>query len=338
MDAIVLVGGQGTRLRPLTATRHKSLVPIANRPAISHLLEWLTKSGFGRAVLATGQESDDLLAAYPGGRAHGLEIVVVRERERLESGGAIRNAVRAAAVEGRFAVFNGDVFLDFDFARAAAAHQAADAELTLALYEMDDPSPFGVAVTGADGLVTGFVEKPPRGSEASKLVNAGAWIFEPGLVDEIPAGAVRVEETLFPSLVARGRRVLGYRFDGIWADFGTAARYLELNQALVSRQGRSYIAGGVPVAPGAQVRESSVGAGCVIGKGAIVSGSVLWEGVRIEADATVDGSVLADRVSVGAGARLSGAVVGSGAMIAERAVAPPGTSIEPGARYDGADD
>ena len=182
MDAIVLVGGQGTRLRPLTLTRHKSLVPLCNRPYMEYLLDWLEASGFQRTVLALGQQNEDFADAYPAGRRGGMEIAIVTERERLESGGAIRHAVRSAGIEGRFVVVNGDVFLDFDFAEALRAHEAANAELTLALYEVDDPSQFGVAVVDADGLVTGFVEKPPPGTEPGRLVNAGVWIFEPQLV------------------------------------------------------------------------------------------------------------------------------------------------------------
>lgn len=186
MDAIILVGGQGTRLRPLTLTRHKSLVPVCNRPAIEHLFEWLASNGIDRVVLALGQANEDLAAAYPAGRHCGVEIVPVLETQRLESGGAIRNAVRACAIEGRFVVLNGDIFVDFDLRAALATHDAAGAVLTLALSEVADPSPFGVAVVDPKGVVIGFVEKPPLGTAPSHLVNAGVWIFEPGLVDEIP--------------------------------------------------------------------------------------------------------------------------------------------------------
>ncbi|MBI5947975.1 MAG: NDP-sugar synthase [Chloroflexi bacterium] len=338
MDAIVLVGGQGTRLRPLSLTRHKSLVPVCNRPAIAYLFEWLARSGFDRAVLAIGRDNDDLAEAYPPGRAHGIEITVVHETSRLESGGAIRNAVQTAGVEGRFVVLNGDVFVDFDFAAALRAHAEKQADLTLALYPVSDPSSFGVAVVDDESMVTGFVEKPPRGTAPGNLVNAGVWIFEPGLVAEIPTGPVRVEETLFPSLVARRRRVFGYRFDGTWADIGTPARYLSLNRELALRAGGNCIGENVSVDASARLSASSLGAGCVVGPGAVVRESILWEGVTIGAGASVDACILADGVSVGAGARLSGVVAGKGATIGEAASVPPGTSLEPGGRYDGRDD
>ncbi len=333
MDAIVLVGGQGTRLRPLTATRHKSLVPLLNRPAIEYLFDWLARSGIERVVLALGQSNEDLAASYPAGRHGAIEIVPIVEKERLESGGAIRNAVRTAGIAGRFVVLNGDVYVDFDFRAAYRAHVGFGADLTLALHEEEDPSQFGVAVVDPEGLVTGFVEKPPRGEAPSRLVNAGVWIFEPGLVDEIPAGAVRVEETLFPSLVARRRRVLGYRFVGHWADLGTPQRYLALSRALLA--GDNDIAMGANIAADADVAGSAVGPGSTVGSRARVTDSILWEGVTVGKGAVVERSILADGVIVGDGATAAGVVAGKGASIGAGAVVPQGTSIDAGGRYDG---
>lgn len=337
VDAIVLVGGQGTRLRPLTSARHKSLVLLLNRPAIEHLFDWLRRSGFRRAVLALGQNNDDLADAYPPGMYSGLELVLVREHSRLESGGAIRNAVAEAGIEGRFTVLNGDVFVDFDFAAALKSHERVAADLTLALYDVPDPSSFGVAVVDADGLVTGFVEKPPPGTAPSNLINAGVWIFEPGLVAEIPPGPVRVEETLFPSLVARRRRVLGYGFSGIWADIGTPARYLALHNALLA-DGRNVVDASAAVGVRAVLSGTAVGAGSTIAEAAVISRSILWESVNVGAGATVEDSILADGVMVGAGATVTGAVVGSGAKIPSGANVPAGTSVEAGSRYHGEDD
>lgn len=332
MDAIILVGGQGTRLRPLTLTRHKSLVPLCNRPAIEYLFEWLERHGIERVVLALGQANEDLAAAYPGGRLGEFELVLVQETHRLESGGAIRNAVQTAGVEGRFVVLNGDIFVDFDLNAAMAAHESREAALTLALHEVDDPSPFGVAVLDDEGMVSGFVEKPPLGTAPSNLVNAGVWIFEPWLVDEIPEGAVRVEETLFPSLVARRKRVLGYVFEGLWADIGVHSRYLTLNRELL----RTHAPYGenVAIEESATVTETSIGASSRIASGAEVSGSLLWEHVSVGRGAYVRDSILADRVMVGEGARVDGVVAGSGARIPENVVVPRGTLLEPGARYD----
>ncbi|WP_322795073.1 NDP-sugar synthase [Tepidiforma sp.] len=331
MDAILLVGGQGTRLRPLTAHRHKSLVPVCNTPAIEFLFAWLAKGGISRAILALGLANEDLAARYPPGRHRSLEILPVIETSRLESGGAIRNAVAQAGIEGRFVVLNGDVYLDFPLQRAIEAHVAASAELTLALYPVDDPSPFGVAVCDDRSRVTGFVEKPPPGKAPSNLVNAGAWIFEPHLVEEIPPGPVRVEETLFPSLVARGRTVLGYRFEGHWADLGTPARYLALHRELLG-EGNA-VHPGATIQPGASVTGSAIGEGCFLRAGASVSGSVLWERVHVGERARITASIIANDATIGPGAVVEGAVIGAGAAIEQGAVLPPGASVQPGARY-----
>ncbi len=346
MDAIVLVGGQGTRLRPLTARRHKSLVPVCNRPAIQYLFEWLAGSGIERAVLAIGQDNGDLASAYPVGVHAGIRVAHVLERERLESGGAIRNAVEVAGVAGRFVVVNGDIFTDMDLPAALRAHEKREADLTLALTPVEDPSRFGVAVVDEDGLVVGFVEKPPRGTEPGRLVNAGVWIFEPELVGEIPPGAVRVEETLFPSLVARRRRVLGHVFEGTWGEFGTPESYLHLNEQLLAGGTRTpnrdgvrgcHLAEDAEVAASADVEGSVLGPGCAVEEGAEVTRSVLWERVRVGRGAQVEGSVLAEGVAIGAGAKVSGLMAGAGAVVEEGAVVSGGTSLEPGERYHGQD-
>jgi mannose-1-phosphate guanylyltransferase len=334
MDAIVLVGGQGTRLRPLTAARHKSLVPICNRPAIDYLFSWLRESGIRRVVLALGLANEDLAEAYPAGNRDGMEFVTIFEKQRLESGGAIRYAVEQAGITGRFLVLNGDVYMEFDFRQALAAHESAGALVTLALSPVEDPSQFGVAVMDDAGWIRGFHEKPPLGQAPSNLVNAGAWIFEPAAVGMIPAGAVRVEETLFPSLAERGR-LFGHVFEGPWEDIGTPQRYLALNQLLAARS-ESTIATGCIVEPTAVFIASSLGPGSVVGQRTVVEGSILWERVTISDDVSVRNSILADGVTVEAGATIERAVVGHGATICAGAVVSPGTIIQPGSRVDGA--
>ena len=337
MDAIVLVGGLGTRLRPLTYTRHKSLVPLCNQPAIEYLFNWLAESGVGRVVLAIGQHNEDLEAAYPDGEWNGLRIVQVPEHTRLESGGAIRNAIREAGVEGRFLVLNGDIYAEFDLKVALAAHEEQRAELTMALYPVDDPSPFGVAALSDDGLISGFVEKPPPGTAPSNLINAGVWIFEPGIVAEIPDGAVRVEETLFPSLVARGRRVLGFEFQGLWADIGTPQRYLDVGVALATRSDMPSVHAEASVSVAATVSSSSIGAGTTLRGGASVEQSILWEGVTVGRNAQVRSSVIADGVDIGDGAILDGVVSGTGASFPPGAVVPSGTVVEPNCGWQAID-
>jgi mannose-1-phosphate guanylyltransferase len=336
MDAIILVGGQGTRLRPLTERRHKSLVPLCNRPAIEYLFEWIARSGFERAVLSLGQHNEDLARQYPPGSHCGIHIDIVQESERLESGGAIRYAVQQAGVEGRFVVLNGDVFVDFDFDKALRAHESSRAELTIALFDVTDPSAFGVAVTDNDGLITKFVEKP-QGIAPSNAVNAGVWIFEPGLVDDIPPGAVRVEQTLFPSLVDAHRRVLGYRFEGPWQDIGTPERYLELNMQLLD-SGTAGIAASANIAPAADVERSVIGAGTTISDMAVVRNSVLWENVIVGEGACIADSVIANDVTIGKGVNVAGVSIGPGASIRAHTNVRERASIAGETRYHGSDE
>lgn len=331
MHAIVLVGGQGTRLRPLTARRHKSLVPLLNRPAIEHLFEWLRRSGVNDVVLAIGRMNEDLAEAYPDGEYDGLRIRHVMERERLESGGAIRYAVEQAGISERFVVLNGDVYLDFDFGEALRQHEATQAVLTLALTPVDDPSSFGVAVVDDDSLVTGFVEKPPPGTAPSNLVNAGAWIFERHIVDEIPPGAVRVEETLFPSLVGRRQPVLGFVSDSLWADLGTPARYLALTRKLVAREGQC-IDPACNIDPAATIEGSTIGPGTNVAARALVRDSIVWERVTIGEGARVEDSIVADGAAIGPGAVVLDAVVGPGATVEANQHIPAGAIVEADAK------
>tara|TARA_B100001123_G_scaffold416737_1_gene518670 strand:- start:933 stop:1781 length:849 start_codon:yes stop_codon:yes gene_type:complete len=277
-----------------------------------------------------GQSQEDLVRGYPEGSWGSITITHVVEHERLESGGAIRNAVRTAKPEGPFLVLNGDIYVDFDLQAALAAHHRTNARLTLALCPVIDPSPFGVAIVDSNSQITGFVEKPPPGTAASDLVNAGVWLFDPSLVQEIPPGAVRVEETLFPSLVGRRENVLGYCFEGLWADLGTPARYLELSQSLVKRSGAPLLGRAVQVAEDANIEGSAIGAGSSVAEGAHVTGSVLWEDVRVEAGARIKDSVLANGVTIGAGAVVSGAVIGQGANVTVGAQVQQGELLEPG--------
>lgn len=331
MDAILLVGGQGTRLRPLTARRHKSLVPICNRPAIEYLLDWLAHSGIQRVILALGLANQDLATRYPPGTYHSIQILPIIEHTRLESGGAIRNAVAQANIQERFLVLNGDIYLQFDLHQALTAHIAHNAELTIALHHVDDPTPFGVAVCDQHHLITRFIEKPPPGQAPSHLVNAGAWIFERPLVDQIPPGPVRVEETLFPTLIAHQRPVLGYQIQGPWADIGTPSRYLALHHTLLRHT--NAIAPSATIASTAQIHTTAIGPGSVIGPDTHITGSVIWENVHIHPGATIIDTILADSVTVGQNAHLQQCIVGPGATIDPHATPPPGTTIQPDTRY-----
>ena len=362
MRAIVLIGGKGTRLRPLSWRAPKQLVPILNRPLLSYLLDALRSHGFERVTFAMTERDEAIEAAFTGDAAPpGLEVECVLEGEPLGSGGAIANA--SGGWDEPFLVCNGDIVSDIDLGAFAATHRQRGAELSLALSEVEDPSRFGVVVLGEGDRITRFVEKPPREEAPSRLINAGLWLFEPAVGRMLAADRFnRVEDGLFPDLASNGRGIFGHRHDGYWADVGNPEAYLQTNLDLLAgaapallpaawpEDGRAIGAGdlaedarvegpallgaGTHVGAGASLEGGVVaGAGCAIGSGATVAASVLWDGVGIGEGAQVRDSVLAEGARVGAGAVLEGVVLAHGAAVAAGERPPPGTLLDPEGVY-----
>ena len=318
MKAIVLAGGEGTRLRPLTWTTPKPLLPIVNRPFLEHQLAWLAGHGVTEVVLSLGYRSD----AFAGRSFSDLPLQVAAEPEPLGTAGAIRFAAEAGGVTSRFLVCNGDVLTDLDVSALVRFHTERDAEATIALTRVEDPSAFGVVPTDDDGRVLRFVEKPPPGEAPTDWINAGTYV--------IPTGrAVSIERETFPGLLARAGRLFALLSPAYWLDIGTPAKYLEANADRLARSGGASLVGpGATVAPGAAVDGSVLGAGAVVEAGAKVLRSVLFEGARVGAGAEVTDSVLAAGAAVEAGAAVSGvSIVGPGAVV------PPGERLT-GARVE----
>lgn len=365
MRAIVLVGGEGTRLRPLTWRTPKQLVPVVNRPLIEHLLNHLCRHGVRHVTLAMTQRGESIRTALGDGAALGVELDYAYEETPLGSGGAIARVGRGWRHRGTpasepFLVLNGDILTDLDVGAMAAAHRARGAELSIGLVRVDDPSSFGVAVlqgAAAGGRPEGaafierFVEKPPAASAPSHWANAGIWIFEPALLDEMDADRFhRVEEELFPSLADAGRSLLGVVHGGYWRDVGTPSSYLGANLDLVSAGAtgsgelrtdpgggdRVLVGSGSQLGEGALVRGPAVlGPDCSVASGAVVTRSVLWEGVHVAEGARVAGSILASGAVVEPGASIDDAVIAHGARVPTGATVSPGTTIEPGATAPG---
>jgi mannose-1-phosphate guanylyltransferase len=326
VKAIVLAGGEGTRLRPLTWTTPKPLLPIVNRPFLEHQLAWLAGHGVTEVVLSLGYKSD----AFAGRSFSDLPLQVAAEPEPLGTAGAIRFAAEAGGVTSRFLVCNGDVLTDLDVSGLVRFHEEQGAEATIALTRVDDPSAFGVVPTDGDGRVLRFVEKPPPGEAPTDWINAGTYVLEPSVLDDIPSGrAVSIERETFPGILARGGGLYALPSPAYWLDIGTPAKYLEANANRLARGGGASLLGpGAAVAPGAAVEGSVLGAGAVVEAGAKVLRSVLFEGARVGAGAEVTDSVLAAGAHVEAGAAVSGvSVVGPGAVV------PPGERLT-GARVE----
>ncbi|HET6917430.1 MAG TPA: NDP-sugar synthase [Acidimicrobiales bacterium] len=297
MKAVVLVGGEGTRLRPLTLTTPKQMLPVGGRPMIERVLEGLAVHGIDEVVLSLGYRPDAFIEAYPDGKCAGVRLQYAVEPEPLDTAGAISFAARHAGLDEVFVVVNGDVLTDLDVSALIEFHKNRDAEATIALTPVEDPSRFGVVPTDPDGRVIAFIEKPPPGEAPTNLINAGTYVLEPSVLARIPTDRkVSIERETFPAIVAEGR-LFAMASDADWVDAGTPATFLAANLRHA----------GPP--PGS----------CRIDDGATVRGSVLGDDVRVGQGATVEGSVLFDGATVAEGARVSSSVVGRGARIGEGA-------------------
>jgi len=317
MRAVVLVGGFGTRLRPLTEDIPKPLLPVGQRPIIEHVVRSLAAGGVTEVVLALGFRPDAFRDAYPSGICAGVPLHYAVEPEPLDTGGAIAFAARSAGIDETFVVVNGDVLTDLDVLRLVELHREWGGEATLHLTPVDDPSSFGVVATDEDGRVQRFVEKPAREDAPSRMINAGTYVVEPAMVERVPVGArVSVERVVFPAVAAEGR-LFAWCTDDYWIDTGRPELYRQANLDAVS--GRRRAVHEVAVARDAQVDgdvESSVlGAGAVVEAGAEVRGSVLLAGCRVGEGATVTDSILGPLSRVGAGAILDDVVLGRAAVV-----------------------
>jgi mannose-1-phosphate guanylyltransferase len=279
--AVVLVGGQGTRLRPLTEWLPKSMLPIANRPFLEHQVAHLRHHGATRIVLACGYRPDAIRDHF----GDSLEYIV--EDEPLGTGGAIAFAARG--IDETFVVCNGDVLTDLDLTALVAFHRSRRATATLALQPVDDPSRYGLVRTAADGEVEAFIEKPEPGQVDVDTINAGTYVLEPEVLDLVPPDvALSVEREVFPQLVGNG---LYGRTERVgWIDIGTPASYLEANLSEMGEGGT--VDPSAEIDPSAEVRDSVVGPGVVVGAGAHVARSVLLAGARVAAGAEVSEQVI----------------------------------------------
>lgn len=312
MRAVVLVGGFGTRLRPLTTHTPKPMLPVGHRPMIETIVEQLARGGVDEVVLALGFRPEPFTAAFPDQTCAGVRLHYAVEPEPLDTAGAIAFAARAAGVDGTFLVVNGDVLTDLDVAELLRVHRAFGAEGTLHLTPVDDPSAFGVVALGAGGRVERFVEKPAPGTEPSKLINAGTYVLEANVLDRIPPGRrVSVERETFPAMVADGT-LFAHPTDDYWVDAGRPHLYLQANLDVLDGRRRHLrcvpVAADAHIAAGATVRHSVVGPRCQVGEGALVEDSVLLPGAVVGAHARVRESLVAGRV--GAAAEVLRGVIG----------------------------
>jgi mannose-1-phosphate guanylyltransferase len=327
LEAIILVGGQGTRLRPLTIGVPKPLLPSAGVPFLAHLLAKAAASGVTRAVMATAYLPEMFAESLGDGAAFGLEIAYVHEEVALDTGGGVRNAAEMlrGGPDDPVVVLNSDILSGHDLRAQLDVHQKADAAVTLHLVEVPDPARFGCVPTDSSGRVTAFLEKAAK--PVTSQVNAGCYVFRRRVIDQMPAGQVMsLEREVFPSLIASGEMVMGYLEAAYWLDVGTPEAFVRgscdlvlgtlASAAMPGPPGQALLLPGAVIEPGAELSGGTVaGAGCVVGAGARVAGTVLLDGVTVGAGAVVNASVIASGARIGAGAVLDGVVIGAGADI-----------------------
>ncbi|MCX8526798.1 MAG: NDP-sugar synthase [Candidatus Nanopelagicales bacterium] len=342
-EAVLLVGGQGTRLRPLTINTPKPMLPVAGVPFTVHQITRARDAGVTRIVLATSYRAD-VFTAFMDDADLGIEVVIATEDEPLGTGGAIRHALAhlTSGPDEPVLIFNGDILTGLDIAGLVSSHVRADADVSLYLTAVDDPRAYGLVPMDDTGRVTAFLEKPSTPEEIiTNLINAGCYVFRRNVIDSIPAGRpVSVERETFPGLLASGAKVRGFVDEGYWLDLGTPLSFVRGSCDLVmgaapspavKQTGQAMLLEGAQVDPSASITNGSViGRGAKVGPGAVIDGAVVFDGAQIAEDARITNSIVGVGAVIGAGTVLDGAVIGDGATIGRHNELLNGTRVSPG--------
>jgi mannose-1-phosphate guanylyltransferase len=325
MQALILAGGEGTRLRPLTTTVPKPVVPLVDRPFISFMLDWLRRHDVDDIVMSCGHLATGVRNALGDGSALGVRLRYVEEPEPMGTGGAVKFA--ESLLDERFLMLNGDVLTDLDLTEQLEQHEQTGAVATLALTPVEDPSAYGLVRTASDCAVTAFVEKPSADQVDTNRINAGAYVLERRVLDLLEAGRpASIERDVFPRLVGDG--LYGYLAEGYWLDIGTPERYLrgsfDILEGTVDTPVRARVGSGLLAVDenaenaGRIIPAALVEAGCRIGEGARVGGrAILESGVTVGENTTIERTVVLRGADIGAGCTLRSCIVGPGARIGD---------------------
>jgi NDP-sugar pyrophosphorylase family protein len=351
VQAIVLVGGEGTRLRPLTYGTPKPMVPIMNVPFLARTMERLYEAGIRDVILPAGYMPQAIVDYFGDGSRLGMKITYVIEETPLGTAGAIKNVEEH--ITGRFFVLNGDVLTSLDLRSMLAFHDKKGGLGALHLIRVDDPSSFGCVVNDDNGRVSAFVEKPPKGQEPTNEINAGTYLLEREILDYIPSGRnVSIERETFPQVIAAGKDLYAYTTTDYWIDLGRPENYLAAHRDVlsgamplalepgISGSGRDALRGHPGVVPPVHADDDVVvdasakvgpnvvlGRGCSIGANAVVRESVLWERVSVGSGAAIEETIIASGATIGPKAQ-----VGRGSVIGHDVSVEPGQVLEPGSR------
>jgi len=305
--AVVLVGGFGTRLRPLTNDLPKQMLPVVRIPMIERVVSALGSFGVTEAVLSLGYRPDAFIDAYPDGMCAGVVLHYAVEPEPLDTAGAVRFAALSAGIDDTFIVVNGDVLTDLDVTELWNFHKSHGAEGTIALTPVEDPSRYGVVPIDEDGRVIEFVEKPAPGTAPTNWINAGTYVLEPSVLDRIASDRkVSIERETFPAMVADAS-LYALHSDSYWIDAGTPETYLRAQLDLVDgvRANEAAVLPSDEIDTSALVENSVLGADVVVGNGAIIRNSIVMDGVTVGPGVRIHDSIIASGARIGPDSHIS---------------------------------
>ena len=345
MKAVILAGGEGTRLRPLTLSTPKPVVPVVDRPFLRHQLDLLLRAGVREVVFSVAYRPERVEAVFGDGSALGLRIRYAVEEFPLGTGGAVRNAL--PLLDERTIVLNGDILSDVDVSTIVARHEAERASASILLAPVPNPAAYGLVETDGSGRVLRFLEKPRPEQITTNNINAGVYVLESKTLELMPAGVnTSIERVFFPGLLARGDKVLGPVHRGYWIDIGTPEKYLQVHRDILNRRfpvpldgvaradgfvhpearvaddamldGHFYVGPGCVVESGARLGPDAVLVADVrVAGGAYVRDSVLWRGATVERDCDVEGSLVGPGARLGRSSVLRHTVLGEGSVLSD---------------------
>jgi len=358
MKAVILAGGDATRLRPLTWSTPKVMVPVLNRPLFEHLVGYLKAHNIIDIVLAVGKSPEQIQDYFGDGSKLGVRITYSTEDFPMGTAGAVKNAERF--LDNSFIVFNGDIFTDIDLGLMMRLHRENKAIASLALTSVDDPTIYGVVETDSWGRVRRFIEKPSRDKVTTNMINAGIYILEPDILSYIAPNTFSMfEHDVFPPLLERGQAIYGYPFQDYWIDIGTPDKYLRLQRDLLQRyvgnkgikfEGESFVHSSAQIEGPAVIGETCfidrnsiirgpavLGARCRVEEGAVIEGVILWQDCKIGEGAKLRNCLVASRCCIGEESEiLDGCILGDDVLIGKGSKLSngikiwPGKTIEPG--------
>lgn len=351
MKAVILVGGEGTRLRPLTCNIPKPMVPVVNRPFLEHTLSYLKRHNINEVILAMGYLPHRIKEHFRDGKDYDIKLTYEVEDSPMGTGGAVRRL--AHLLDDTFVVMNGDVYTDLNITEMVAMHREKKSVCSIAMVPVDDPTKYGVIETSPSNKIRKFTEKPGWDSVTSNNINAGTYVMEPRVLEQIPSGTFHMfEHGLFPKLLLNGEPLYGFHLKGYWIDMGTTESYLKINGDMLKGQASMTLPGkskeGVWGDETARIHRTAkiqgpvvIGAGCTIGPQARITGPVvLGAGCNIGEDSVLEDCVIWQHASVGNHCTLNHCVVGnnakvgknvwlkSGSVVADDAVIGDGNKLE----------